>query len=113
MEQRVPTRYVVCGSTIWLALLKWLKNTVVESARLVRCVSVVEAGRVDVYCLTVPSYECFVIEGGLVVSNCADEWRYACMSRPFVPVPVVRARSAPDVGYAPFRSAAPDDWKLY
>jgi hypothetical protein len=45
--------------------------------------------------------------------HAADEWRYACMSRPFVPVPVARTRSVPDVGYAAFRSAAPGDWKLY
>jgi hypothetical protein len=45
--------------------------------------------------------------------HAGDEWRYACMSRPFVPVPVARTRSAPDVGYAAFRSAAPDDWKLF
>jgi hypothetical protein len=45
--------------------------------------------------------------------HAADEWRYACMSRPFVRVPVARTRSVPDAGYAPFRSAAPGDWKLY
>jgi hypothetical protein len=45
--------------------------------------------------------------------HAADEWRYACMSRPFVRVPVARTRSVPDVGYAAFRSAAPGDWKLY
>jgi hypothetical protein len=45
--------------------------------------------------------------------HCADDARYAAMSRPFVPVPVARTRSVPDVGYAPFRSAAPADWKLY
>jgi hypothetical protein len=45
--------------------------------------------------------------------HAADEWRYACMSRPFVRVPVTRTRSAPDVGYAAFRSAAPGDWKLF
>ena len=42
----------------------------------------------------------------------ADEWRYACMSRPFVRVPVART-SVPDVGYAAYRSAAAGDWKLY
>ena len=45
--------------------------------------------------------------------HAADEWRYACMSRPFVRVPVTRTRSVADVGYAAFRSAAPGDWKLY
>jgi hypothetical protein len=34
--------------------------------------------------------------------HAADEWRYACMSRPFVWVPVART-SVPDVGYAAFR----------
>ena len=45
--------------------------------------------------------------------RCADDARYAAMSRPFVPVPVARTRRLPDVGYAAFRSAAPGDWKLY
>ena len=45
--------------------------------------------------------------------HAADEWRYACMSRPFVRVPVARTRSAPDVGYVAYRSPAPGDWKLY
>jgi hypothetical protein len=45
--------------------------------------------------------------------HAADEWRYACMSRPFVRVPVARTRSVPDVGYDVFRSAAPGDWTLY
>jgi hypothetical protein len=45
--------------------------------------------------------------------HAADEWRYACMSRPFVRVPAARTRSVPDVGYTPIRSAVPDDWKVY
>ena len=32
--------------------------------------------------------------------HAGDEWRYACMSRPFVRVPATPARSVPDVGYA-------------
>jgi len=59
-------------------------GSVPAPARRVRCVAVEEAGRADVYCLTVPATGCFAIEGGLLVSNCADEWRYACMSRPWV-----------------------------
>jgi hypothetical protein len=39
--------------------------------------------------------------------HAADEWRYACMSGPFVPVPVARTRSVPDSGYAPYRFAVP------
>jgi len=45
--------------------------------------------------------------------HAADEWRYACMSRPFVRVPAARRSSVPDLGYVAYRSAAPDDWKLY
>ena len=48
------------------------------------CVSIEEAGRADVYCLTVPTTAAFAIEGGLIVHNCADALRYGCMSRPYV-----------------------------
>ncbi len=69
----------------WLALPRSCKvNSADRIAERVRCVGVEEAGRADVYCITVPKTGCFAIEGGLIVSNCADEWRYACMSRPWV-----------------------------
>lgn len=61
-------------------------NTAIRTAAPAHCVSVEPAGRADVYCLTVPATGSFVIEGGLVVHNCADEWRYACMSRPWIRV---------------------------
>lgn len=41
-------------------------------------VDVCEVGNEDVYCLTVPSHGCFLIEGGYVVSNC-DAAGYALM----------------------------------
>lgn len=53
----------------------------------VRCVSVVSAGRGPVYCLDEPATHAFTIEGGLIVHNCADEWRYACASRPWIREP--------------------------
>jgi len=56
----------------------------IKTAKPVRCVSVEDSGKADVYCITVPDGECFSIEGGIVVHNCADEWRYACMSRPYI-----------------------------
>lgn len=28
----------------------------------------------------------FVIQGGVISHNCADEWRYMCMSRPVAPI---------------------------
>jgi hypothetical protein len=52
-------------------------------ANSVRCVAVEPDGRGDVYCLTVQATGYFTLANGLVVSNCADEWRYACMSRPW------------------------------
>ncbi len=48
------------------------------------CLKIEDAGRADVYCLTVPETAAFCIEGGLIVHNCADETRYAGMSRPMV-----------------------------
>jgi hypothetical protein len=44
--------------------------------------------------------------------HAADEWRYACMSRPFVPVLQVRAKKV-DVGYSSAASAQPGDWIVY
>lgn len=47
------------------------------------CLKVSEAGTSDVYCLTVPTTGNFTLANGLIVSNCADESRYAFMSRPW------------------------------
>ena len=44
--------------------------------------------------------------------HAADEWRYACMSRPYNPI-VVRKTSVPQIGYATRRSRAPGDWRTY
>lgn len=44
--------------------------------------------------------------------HAADEWRYACMSRPYSPKPEV-VPSAIKVGYSRHRSAAPGDWLTY
>lgn len=53
--------------------------------RLVRCVSVEKLnGKQAVYCLTVPETGHFTVNGGIVVANCADQVRYACMSRPWI-----------------------------
>jgi hypothetical protein len=48
------------------------------------CLSVRDAGRSDVYCITVPDTGNFSLANGAIVSNCADDWRYACMSRPWI-----------------------------
>jgi len=44
--------------------------------------------------------------------HAADEWRYACMSRPFRPV-VEKPPTSVSVGYASRRTAAAGDWMQY
>lgn len=54
-----------------------------QRKRGVVCLRIRDAGYSDVYCLTVPDTGGFLLANGIAVSNCADEIRYACMSRPF------------------------------
>jgi hypothetical protein len=58
--------------------------TSVQELRVRRCVSLESAGKADVYCITVPEARCFAVEGGIIVMNCADDMRYACLSRPWL-----------------------------
>lgn len=52
----------------------------------VRCVSVEPLkARRDVYCLVADVSHAFSVNGGIVVSNCYDEFRYACMFKPIRP----------------------------
>jgi hypothetical protein len=44
--------------------------------------------------------------------HAADEWRYACMSRPYVKT-VEKPKPAHTSGYRPFRSAQPGEWLTY
>jgi hypothetical protein len=44
--------------------------------------------------------------------HAADEWRYACMSRPFSPR-IVTVPKIPKVGYGPRASRGPGDWMTY
>jgi len=63
------------------------------------CLSVSDAGRSDVYCFTVPDTGNFELANGVIAAQCADEWRYACMSRPYTrpkpqpPKPLVERRN--------------------
>lgn len=50
-----------------------------------KVLSVKPAGVADVYNMEVEDVHNFVIQGGVVAHNCADEWRYFCMSRPIKP----------------------------
>lgn len=51
-----------------------------------RVKSVKPAGKADVYNMEVDGTHSFVIQGGVISHNCADETRYMCMSRPIKPI---------------------------
>lgn len=53
------------------------------------------AGKADVFNMEVEDTHDFIIQGGVISHNCADEARYFCMSRPIKP----REAAKPD-GYA-------------
>jgi hypothetical protein len=44
--------------------------------------------------------------------HAADEWRYACMSRPFSPVKKVETKAV-RIGYTTRELAGPGDWVVY
>ena len=48
--------------------------------------SVSYAGKADVFNMEVDETHDFVIQGGVISHNCADETRYMCMSRPVKPL---------------------------
>lgn len=50
-----------------------------------RIKSITYSGKADVYNMEVEDTHDFVIQGGIISHNCADEWRYFCMSRPIKP----------------------------
>lgn len=47
--------------------------------------SVTYAGKADVYNMEVDETHDFVIQGGMIAHNCADEVRYMCMLNPINP----------------------------
>lgn len=47
--------------------------------------SITYAGKADVFNMEVEDTHNFVIQGGVISHNCADEVRYFCMSRPIKP----------------------------
>lgn len=53
---------------------------------------ITRVGKSDVYNMEVDDTHSFVIQGGIISHNCADEVRYFCMSRPIKP----RVKEAPD-----------------
>ena len=61
--------------------------------RSMRIKSIRYAGKMDVYNMEVDDTHDFVIQGGVISHNCADETRYMCMSRPVTPIKVVEKRT--------------------
>lgn len=54
--------------------------------------SIKYAGKADVYNMEVEDTHDFVIQGGIISHNCADELRYMCMSKPIEPRKTVPRR---------------------
>ena len=55
--------------------------------------SITYAGKADVFNMEVEDTHDFVIQGGVISHNCADEWRYMCMSRPIEPIREVEQKT--------------------
>ena len=47
--------------------------------------SITYAGKADVYNMEVEETHDFAVNGGVIVHNCYDEWRYLCMANPIAP----------------------------
>jgi hypothetical protein len=58
----------------------------------VKVKSIRYAGKADVFNMEVDDTHDFVVQGGIISHNCADEVRYMCMSRPVKPIRVVEKR---------------------
>lgn len=71
-----------------------------------RIKSIRPAGKADVYNMEVEDTHDFVIQGGVISHNCADEVRYLCMANPMKPVQVKERR--PEV-YDPLSTDEPTD----
>jgi hypothetical protein len=60
-------------------LISIVKQKRVRGSALLKVVKIEQAGRADVYCITVPDSGHFALASGLIVSNC-DEMRYRLMT---------------------------------
>lgn len=71
-----------------------VQDTDAEKERLskMRIKSIKYAGKADVYNMEVEETHDFVIQGGVISHNCADETRYMCMANPIKPVKPVEKK---------------------
>ena len=66
-----------------------------KAVGVIKVKSVSYHGKADVFNMEVEDTHDFVIQGGVIAHNCADEARYFCMSRPVS----ARAPKIPDEHY--------------
>ncbi len=71
---------------------------------------IVPAGTADVYNMEVEGTHDFAVNGGAIVHNCYDMFRYICMKNPIAPRPRVITKPKP---YSPLDSDAPTDYGRY
>ncbi|MBR6271397.1 MAG: hypothetical protein IKR26_04515 [Lachnospiraceae bacterium] len=67
------------------------------------------AGHTDVYNLEVEDTHNFVIQGGIISHNCADETRYFCMARPIKPRVAAKQKTVSETVLEQFLDIKPED----
>jgi hypothetical protein len=113
-----PNTYTARGKTasaIRIAEPNMVAATEPRGKTSMRIKAIRRAGRADVFNMEVEDTHDFVIQGGVISHNCADETRYLCMMNPMKPVRVKERR--PQV-FDPLSSDEPRagryDWiKIY
>lgn len=68
------------------------------------------AGAADVYNLEVEETHDFAVESGIIVHNCYDELRYACMKNPISPPAAAEPKVRP---YSPLDTEADRQYDHY
>lgn len=70
-----PDHKFLQDNNIWEQAQNLLNKTIkTYNKQNLICINIEDAGLQDVYCLTVPETENFILQNGLVVHNCADEF---------------------------------------
>lgn len=77
----------------------------------VKIKSIRYAGKADVYNMEVDDTHDFIVQGGVVSHNCADEVRYFCMSRPIAPRVEVKQKPIFSDPLNQFGGGRHDDWR--
>lgn len=65
-----------------------------------KVITILDAGKADVYNMEVEGTHDFAVANGVIVHNCYDEFRYACMENPINP-PLIEKEDKTDYGEDP------------